>query len=628
MPRFYSGITEMDIIENEQASKRSLFELEREPSPVGVPPGYAGREEELIKHLEEQSNFDMSVSLDLHPPHRKNPDALSSLLLFDQLQPKGLSGRFPSHESDDPDNHYSLNDTGIYNKYFSTGTSSAAQTLHSLSSSQVQDPYSTPSQLYTSSRPELSAPQVATITPMSDQCRTYMNQVYAKELPAEQIQLRSGTVDESRLECFKHQFSGSEDCHSISFERGNQYHRNQNECQSGATYSNFSSFTKPYSQITGTCSSTNLLSFRDLLNYPEVHTSRDYRNDVERIFQSQQGDLPTANILSSYFSQDPVHVRQNNEFGTQSPFEAQRKLRSCGSIATPQTQFHHDEIYKRALYATTNPLDERSIAELPSSNTFPFGAALSTSCESNFLPGPSPGLVFWSNPTNAQTFPTFSCPKSPQKLQKKPTPPAEDSIIQAFLDTKSTTEIRPSDPKPSFDVDLDDLDPDPEASGERPISPAQEPRLVKTFLDTTHRHLVTDFTYVVMTQLEIVTFDTRDRRGNRGKTKGGFPGLACLYCKGATGRTGRYFPTTIRTLADSKKTLFAVNRHLADCRKCPANLKKELHTLFCSHLQEKKEKRKRHGSQRAFFRRIWEVMHRDEDDSSPKQSSSSMSAKT
>ena len=136
--------------------------------------------------------------------------------------------------------------------------------------------------------------------------------------------------------------------------------------------------------------------------------------------------------------------------------------------------------------------------------------------------------------------------------------------------------------------------------------------LLNSNLEASTKELVTEFTNNVINQLEVVSFSQRDRKGNRTKVPLGFPGFACRHCKGLEGRTGRYFPSSVKTFADSKKTLFAVNRHLLQCKHCPKDTKALIRKSFEDHmkyLDEGKGAKKRHGSQRAYYRKIWGTMH-------------------
>lgn len=106
-----------------------------------------------------------------------------------------------------------------------------------------------------------------------------------------------------------------------------------------------------------------------------------------------------------------------------------------------------------------------------------------------------------------------------------------------------------------------------------------------------------------------------DVRGNRRKCPDGYPGLSCRYCDGRThapGKrpsTGRYFPTTMKTMTDAMKTVLPMYDHLNRCDRCPPVIKKQLGTLFQSHAYTRCGKQLPHGGRRHFFRKLWNQIH-------------------
>ena len=133
--------------------------------------------------------------------------------------------------------------------------------------------------------------------------------------------------------------------------------------------------------------------------------------------------------------------------------------------------------------------------------------------------------------------------------------------------------------------------------------------LICSFLHHTDRSTVSDFTNAVVDEMEVTSFGHHDsRKGTRGRLPNGFPGMACRHCQGLNGRTGRYFPSSIKTISDSKKSLYAMHKHLATCVECPDEIKHRLDGLFSTHVAARK-KNSRHGTQRAFFRKIWAKLH-------------------
>ena len=116
----------------------------------------------------------------------------------------------------------------------------------------------------------------------------------------------------------------------------------------------------------------------------------------------------------------------------------------------------------------------------------------------------------------------------------------------------------------------------------------------------------TDFSYQLMDQMQPCVFTEADRLGKRKGLPPGFPGLACRHCFGGYG-SGRFFPSTIKTLSDTSKTLNVLHNHMMRCRKCPADVKESLEKLRVNHDEERSKMK--FGSQKAFFGRIWERLH-------------------
>jgi hypothetical protein len=118
------------------------------------------------------------------------------------------------------------------------------------------------------------------------------------------------------------------------------------------------------------------------------------------------------------------------------------------------------------------------------------------------------------------------------------------------------------------------------------------------------RHLTTQFSVSIIDQLDFVYFEEGDRRSHRTHLPIGFRGICCRFCKAAPGKSGRFFPSSLKTLSDTQKTLYTLHRHFIKCKQTPVNVQEMLHKQRENHLEERKT-RKCHGSQRAFFRRIW-----------------------
>jgi hypothetical protein len=116
----------------------------------------------------------------------------------------------------------------------------------------------------------------------------------------------------------------------------------------------------------------------------------------------------------------------------------------------------------------------------------------------------------------------------------------------------------------------------------------------------------TAFSYHLMSQMQPCVFTEADRLGKRKGLPAGFPGLACRHCFGGYG-SGRFFPSSIKTLSDTSKTLNVLHNHMMRCRKCPPEIRENLENLRVGHDDERAKMK--FGSQKAFFGRIWERLH-------------------
>ncbi|KAL9189982.1 hypothetical protein ACHAXT_009657 [Thalassiosira profunda] len=122
------------------------------------------------------------------------------------------------------------------------------------------------------------------------------------------------------------------------------------------------------------------------------------------------------------------------------------------------------------------------------------------------------------------------------------------------------------------------------------------------------RH-ITPFTYHLLLQMRPCAFTEADRVGKRKNTKVGHPGLACRHCLGLHSN-GRFFPRSVKTLADASKTLDPAYRHMLGCESCPSHVKEGLQNLRMYHDDEKKKLP--FGSWKSFFVKVFDRLHRNE----------------
>ncbi|KAL7534826.1 hypothetical protein ACHAXR_006100 [Thalassiosira sp. AJA248-18] len=116
----------------------------------------------------------------------------------------------------------------------------------------------------------------------------------------------------------------------------------------------------------------------------------------------------------------------------------------------------------------------------------------------------------------------------------------------------------------------------------------------------------TAFTFHLMSQMQPCVFTEADRLGRRRGLDVGFAGLACRHCFGVYG-SGRFFPSSVKTMADASKTLDVIYRHVMKCKKCPSDIRGGLRNLRDFHDSERSKMP--FGNQRAFFVKIWGRLH-------------------
>jgi hypothetical protein len=123
----------------------------------------------------------------------------------------------------------------------------------------------------------------------------------------------------------------------------------------------------------------------------------------------------------------------------------------------------------------------------------------------------------------------------------------------------------------------------------------------------------TKFSHGVLAEYCSTTFQVKDRQGKRNGLEYGFPGLTCYHCNGGDKVGGRYFPSTIKTMSDTNKTLMSIYKHLQKCKKCPEEVRQRLQRLQLTHDDERKTQS--YGSQKAFFTIIWKRLHESKNES-------------
>ena len=124
------------------------------------------------------------------------------------------------------------------------------------------------------------------------------------------------------------------------------------------------------------------------------------------------------------------------------------------------------------------------------------------------------------------------------------------------------------------------------------------------------RDLVPDALFVAMAQMKLVYLTESDKVGCYKDRPIGFVGLGCKHCGGQPG-FGKYFPASVRSLAQTTTSQTILKHIGSKCRFCPPEVRQIV--LDLQHQQAIKEAaiagRPRYGSRKVFFQRIWGRLH-------------------
>jgi len=119
------------------------------------------------------------------------------------------------------------------------------------------------------------------------------------------------------------------------------------------------------------------------------------------------------------------------------------------------------------------------------------------------------------------------------------------------------------------------------------------------------RCLVTDFTFFTMEQMVSCSLE-HSGNGARSMFEYGFPGLACAHCEG-TPSARKFFYRTFEILSGNYAH---IPNHLMSCKHCPLHIKAALEQKKKNHAANKSLLTR--GTQRAFFKKLWERLHSKE----------------
>jgi hypothetical protein len=124
------------------------------------------------------------------------------------------------------------------------------------------------------------------------------------------------------------------------------------------------------------------------------------------------------------------------------------------------------------------------------------------------------------------------------------------------------------------------------------------------------RDLVPDALFVSMAQMRPCTLTESDRVGCYKSRPEAFAGLCCKHCGGQPG-FGKYFPETVRSLAQTTTSQTILKHIGSKCRFCPPYIRQAVLELQRQQVWKESgnSSRPRYGSRKIFFQRIWSRLH-------------------
>ena len=138
-----------------------------------------------------------------------------------------------------------------------------------------------------------------------------------------------------------------------------------------------------------------------------------------------------------------------------------------------------------------------------------------------------------------------------------------------------------------------------------PVAPANYPMYAPSnneqLVTPEDEHLVTPFTFFVMSQMRPCNLDLKEN-GSRSNFSHGFPGLECMHCQGPQSR--KFFYRSAEILGGNYSH---IPNHLSTCSMAPPGLSQHIAQLKQHHKTEKHNLDR--GAQKTFFSNVWARLH-------------------
>ncbi|VEU40339.1 unnamed protein product [Pseudo-nitzschia multistriata] len=124
------------------------------------------------------------------------------------------------------------------------------------------------------------------------------------------------------------------------------------------------------------------------------------------------------------------------------------------------------------------------------------------------------------------------------------------------------------------------------------------------------RDLIPDALFVALGQMKPTRLQQSDRVGCYKTRQINFLGMCCKHCGGQPG-FGRYFPNSVRSLAQTTTSQTILKHIGGKCRMCPPAVRKAVLELQRqqAHKDHMTSGRPRYGSRKIFFQRMWARLH-------------------
>lgn len=133
------------------------------------------------------------------------------------------------------------------------------------------------------------------------------------------------------------------------------------------------------------------------------------------------------------------------------------------------------------------------------------------------------------------------------------------------------------------------------------------------------KDLVPDYLFLAMAQMKPCTLTESDRVGCYKERNVGFVGMCCKHCGGQPG-FGKYFPATVRSLAQTTTSQTIIKHVGVKCRLCPVEVRNAVLALQqnshdkpgCNYSRgpsSANDGRPKYGSRKVFFQRVWGRLH-------------------